>query len=108
MAGFRRAQLRGSDELFRPTKNVSLNTETTITVEETIESPVVEANTVHHTQPVPVNRMHAPHFSTKELTLLAEAVQRIKFPGKTYPRPSVEDFEMLEDLRQKLLDMTKE
>jgi len=39
----------------------------------------------------------------RAVELLAEAVQHLKFPGKTPARPSIGDFESLEALRQKLL-----
>ena len=44
--------------------------------------------------------------SDEEVQTLAEAVQRLKFPGhKPSNKPPVEEFERLEELRQKLLSV---
>jgi hypothetical protein len=91
MPGFRRIQLRGSDELFRTTE-----------VEETEESaPALPA--VHPVPAAPGHEVRSVRLSTEEVEILAEAVQHLKFPGKTPSRPSIGDFERLESLRQKLL-----
>ena len=97
MRGFRRAQLRGSEELFRPTE------------EENGEQHVVRAPAEERPAVTPVPAAPAPdartvRLSEGEIELLAEAVQHLKFPGKSSQRPSVDDFERLEALRQKLLD----
>ena len=94
MRGFRRAQLRGSDELFRPTE-----------AEETDDN----LGPVDHPKVTPVPAEPPPDLRSVRLTageiqVLADAVQHLKFPQKGSNRPSVDDFERLESLRQKLLD----
>ena len=85
MPGFRRAQLRGSEELFRST-----------------EHPLPEPP-VHPVPAAPTHNLRSVRLSEEDVQLLAEAVQHLKFPGKTPARPSIGDFERLEALRQKLL-----
>ncbi|TMC50115.1 MAG: hypothetical protein E6J14_04475 [Chloroflexi bacterium] len=101
MAGFRRAQLRGSDELFRPTQAEA----------ERNREPVSQVNP---TGSPPISRMPPPsaggrllRLSDEEIQTIADALQRLKFPGqqKTPPKPAVEEFERLEELRQKLLSV---
>ena len=48
--------------------------------------------------------MRSVRLTDNELRILSEAVQHLKFPSKAPARPSVDDFETLEVLRQKLLD----
>jgi hypothetical protein len=91
MPGFRRAQLRGSDELFR-------STETAAPVEHPLPEPAV-----HPVPGAPTHSLRSLRLTEEEIQLLAEAVQHLKFPGKTPARPSIGDFEALEALRQKLL-----
>jgi hypothetical protein len=90
MPGFRRVQLRGSDELFRDTDEPT-----------TVEAP--DPAPVHPVPAAPSHDYRSVRLSTEEVELLAEAVQRLKFPGKQLARPSIGDFERLEALRQKLL-----
>ena len=91
MPGFRRAQLRGSDELFRSTD------------EPAPVEPVLPEPPVHPVPAAPTHNLRSVRLSEEEIELLAEAVQHLKFPGKTPARPSIGDFESLEALRQKLL-----
>ena len=95
MRGFRRAQLRGSDELFRSAEPEQLDAPL---------SPVVNEDAVHPVPTAPVPHMRSVRLTDDELRLLSEAVQHLKFPNKAPARPSVDDFEKLEVLRQKLLD----
>ncbi len=101
MAGFRRAQLSGSDELFRPTQPGHQ------AHEASLPPPA-------RTRPEPVESAPAParpegrliRLTDDEIDVLADAVQRMKFPTSARPavtKPSVDEFERLEDLRQKLL-----
>ena len=97
MRGFRRAQLRGSDELFRSTEP------------EQIDAPISPGlprdNAAHPVPAAPAAGLRSVRLSDDELQTLAEAVQHLKFPQqKAIIRPSVDDFERLEQLRQKLLD----
>jgi hypothetical protein len=95
MRGFRRAQLRGSDELFRPTderegQDTSANEPESAAVTAVPAAPAPDMRSVRLTQ--------------EQLQILADALQHMKFPQKAPARPSIGDFEQLEELRQKLLD----
>lgn len=94
MKGFRRAQLRGSDELFRTTDGGGGPEQEVMAVEVPEVRPVPAA-------PSPDQR--SVRLSDGELELLADAVQHLKFPHQPSTRPSMERFEQLEALRQKLL-----
>jgi len=48
--------------------------------------------------------MRSVRLTDDELRILSEAVQTPEIPAKAPTRPSVDDFEKLEVLRQKLLD----
>lgn len=98
MPGFRRAQLRGSDELFRPTTQAGDRQDRTERAPLRDEEPYQAARTA-----APPGRLL--RLSDDEIQVLAEALQRLKFPGqgKLVTKPSVDEFERLEELRQKLL-----
>jgi hypothetical protein len=95
MRGFRRAQLRGSDELFRSDEPEQLDAPL---------SPAMNDEPVHPVPSAPAPHMRSVRLTDNELRILSEAVQHLKFPSKAMQRPSVDDFETLEVLRQKLLD----
>jgi hypothetical protein len=95
MRGFRRAQLRGSDELFRSAEPEQLDAPLTPSVNNDPGHPVPSA---------PASHMRSVRLTDDELRILSDAVQHLKFPPKPPTRPSVDDFEKLEVLRQKLLD----
>jgi hypothetical protein len=95
MKGFRRAQLRGSEELFRPTDDAPGKQEV-MAVDVPAEPRPVPAS------PAPGQR--SVRLSNEEIDILADAVQHLKFPHQQSGRPSMERFEQLEALRQKLLD----
>jgi hypothetical protein len=95
MKGFRRAQLRGSEELFRPTDDPPGKQEV-LAVDVPAEPRPVPAS------PAPGQR--SVRLSNEEIDILADAVQHLKFPHQQSGRPSMERFEQLEALRQKLLD----
>jgi len=97
MRGFRRAQLRGSDELFRTTDAESSDDRLSPAVPD--DHPSV---TAVPSMPPPETR--SVRLTEDEINVLAEAVQHLKFPQKSTTRPSVDDFERLDGLRQKLLD----
>ena len=96
MRGFRRAQLRGSDELFRPTEEDETQA---VHASAQVDGPAVTA-----VPAAPAPDMRSVRLSEEQIQLIAEALQHLKFPGKTPARPSIGDFEQLEELRQKLLD----
>lgn len=91
MPGFRRAQLRGSDELFRSSDEPA-----------PIETAPAEI-AIHPVPAAPAPDLRSVRLSEEEIRLVVEALQHLKFPGKTPARPSIGDFESLEELRQKLL-----
>jgi hypothetical protein len=95
MRGFRRAQLHGSDELFRSAEPEQLDAPLSVGVNDDAVHPVPAA---------PAPHMRSVRLTDDELRILSEAVQHLKFPSKATTRPSVDDFEKLEVLRQKLLD----
>jgi hypothetical protein len=59
---------------------------------------------VHPVPSAPAPHMRSVRLTDNELRILSDAVQHLKFPSKAMQRPSVDDFETLEVLRQKLLD----
>jgi len=88
MKGFRRAQLRGSDELFRPTDATEPKQE------------VIAVDVLDEVRTVPA----APHHSQRSVRLTDEEIDlHLKFPHQQSGRPSMERFEHLEAIRQKLL-----
>ena len=95
MKGFRRAQLRGSDELFRTTDDTVVKQEVMAVDVPGVVRPVPAA---------PAHDQRSVRLSNTEIELLADAVQHLKFPHQPSGRPSMERFEQLDALRQKLLD----
>lgn len=95
MPGFRRAQLRGSEELFRSTEMREANA-----VERGGNDPPPAAAPPAR----PEGRL--VRLTDDDIALLVDALQRLKFPTSSRPvtKPSVAEFERLEELRQKLLD----
>ena len=92
MSGFRRAQLQGSDELFRTTEPQTVAADQPDLVPP--PTPVPNA---------PSAGSRSLRLEASEIALLAESLQHLKFPAKQPPKPSMEEFETLEALRQKLL-----
>jgi hypothetical protein len=89
-SSFRRAQLRGSEEIFRPTQ---------------AEPPgaVPPPRPVVEPPPPPRAEGRLVRLTDEEITQLAEALQRLKYPTSMRPvKPSIAEFEQLEELRQKL------
>jgi hypothetical protein len=105
MAGFRRAQLRGSEELFTPTRTDG--GEPPATRQEPATPPSAGASaavTAATSTRLPEGRL--VRLTDEEVQTLAEAVQRLKFPGhKPANKPPVDEYERLEELRQKLLSV---
>src|SRR5579884_3695228 len=100
MKGFRRAQLtHGSDELFRDTTgehDEPVAQQTEIQATATVQA-------VHPVPAAPAPDLRSVRLNSEEIELIAKALQHLKFPQKETSRPSVDDFELLEELRQKLL-----
>jgi hypothetical protein len=100
MSGFRRAQLRGSDELFQPTRTDTGEPPATRPPGDNA-APAATQQPVRHT---PEGRL--VRLTDDEVRTLAEAVQNLKFPGhKAANKPPIDEFERLEELRQKLLSV---
>jgi hypothetical protein len=97
MRGFRRAQLRGSDELFRPTEEGEDNG--AVSPALPIDNPAITA-----VPAAPSPDLRSVRLTEDQIRTLADAVQHLKFPQKAAARPSISDYEKLEELRQKLLD----
>jgi hypothetical protein len=107
MAGFRRAQLRGSEELFTPTRTENGEPPATrpdpVTPDAAGASSAVTAAS-NSTTRLPEGRL--VRLTDEEVQTLAEALQRLKFPGhKAANKPAVDEYERLEELRQKLLSV---
>jgi hypothetical protein len=96
MRGFRRAQLRGSDELFRPTEDPDAQRETAASPADNSAVTAVPA--------APSPDLRSVRLTEEQINIIADALQHMKFPQKQPARPSIGDFERLEELRQKLLD----
>lgn len=95
MTSFRRANLRGSDELFRPTH-------TDTPASDTRQAAPVATATPTAAKP----EGHLVRLTDEEVGILTDAIQRLKFPTSQKPsvtKPSVDEFERLEELRQKLI-----
>jgi hypothetical protein len=104
MPSFRRAQLRGSDELFQPTRTD--NGEPPSLRPSPASGPDA-ASTVTVPAPSRAPEGRLVRLTDEEVQTLAEAVQRLKFPGHGAgsSKPPLEEFERLEELRQKLLSV---
>lgn len=89
-SSFRRAHLRGSEELFRPTQG---------------SAPGVAAAAAQPTESPPAPRAEGLllRLTEDEITQLADALHRLKFPPPAPHKPSIAEREQLEELRQKLL-----
>lgn len=99
MTSFRRAQLRGSEELFRPTRPGESSDTAVATPPAPVSEAPATATAVHH-------EGRLVRLTDEEIALLSDALQRLKFPTSARPavtKPSVAEFERLEELRQKLL-----
>jgi hypothetical protein len=115
MPKFNRISLVGSEELFRPTRVDSDESEPV----EAAPADVLAGHDPHppapnpalpSPSPAPLTRDRALHrlqLTEGQLKLLLEAVQRMKYPGQTHgtSKPSIEEFEALEQLRNTLYDV---
>ena len=87
--GFKRVSLVGSEELFRPTKPNSDETDEVIS-EVVDRKPPVEKHLL------------TVHLSPAEVELMLEAIQVAKYPDRPRPKPSLDKHERLDRLRGKL------
>ena len=100
---FRRAHLRGSDELFRPTRPD----------EDVAISPAIPARDSsvalrpHTEEALGVQRLEGRlvRLSDEEIEILVDAIQKLKYPTATKvpTKPPMDVHERLEELRQKLI-----
>ena len=92
MSKFKRASLAGSEELFRPTRPKVLE-DTDDVITEAVER-----------RPEPVEREHVNHLDVTdaELQLLLEAIQTAKYPEQRRAKPSLDKFQRLDSLKEKL------
>ena len=88
---FKRASLVGSDEVFRTTSPAAEDTDDVIA--EVLDRRPIE-------RLVPGTRQLS--FSPEEVELLLEAIQVSKYPDKARPKPSLDKFERLDEIRAKL------
>ena len=98
---FRRVALTGSGELFRNTSQPAPL--------PTASEPAVPLGLPRedsHEQRYPVETYYQYSLTEAQVQTLIDALQKIKYPHnlKSTSRPSMEDFERLEGLRQILLD----
>jgi hypothetical protein len=100
---FRRAHLRGSDELFRPTRPEDDLPPASVVAP--MRRPGEAA--AHSDASLGVMRPdgHLIRLSDDELEMLVDAVQKLKYPTATKvpTKPPMDVYERLEELRQKLL-----
>lgn len=110
MAGsFRRANLRGSDELFRPTRPGG---EEEMLPPAPVRPPAPEPARVIPRAPEAHGAARPQgqlvRLSDEEVELIVDALQRLKYPTSSKPatKPPMDLFERYEELRKRLLDGT--
>jgi hypothetical protein len=116
MPKFNRISLVGSEELFRPTRG-----ETEEEITEPVEPAPADTFAGHQGQgpatslpyptpgAAPVARergLYRVQLSEGQIKTLVEAVQRMKYPAQVHAssKPSIEEFEALDQLRSALLN----
>ena len=92
MSKFKRVSLAGSEELFRPTRPKVLD-DTDDVISEAVDRPAPEAE--------PQNLIRLA-LTPAELKLLLEAIQAAKYPEQNRPKPSLDKFQRLDSLKEKL------
>lgn len=100
---FKRVSLTGSAELFRETRGI---TDPILEEDAPQPAPPPEPVRLHR---LPPRALETPRYTYSltevQVQTLADAVQKIKYPHTMRSiRPSMEEFESLEALRQILLD----
>jgi hypothetical protein len=122
MPKFNRISLLGSEELFRPTKpepepmppadEVAGRVNPPLPEPEPVPAPAVQPQpSVPALAPAPAplareRALYRIQVSEQQVRMLVDGVQRMKYPHqvKTDQKPSIEEFEALEELRNTLLD----
>ena len=130
MPKFQRVSLVGSDELFRPTRVADTEPEAAREVQEEEPPPIgsrldpadvlsgrtpAQQLTPALPEPGPVTPALAPlrdrsyhrlQLTTDQVKMLIEGLQRMKYPHLVHTdhKPSMEEFETLEQVRKALLD----
>ncbi|GAC1331198.1 MAG: hypothetical protein NVSMB17_09100 [Candidatus Dormibacteria bacterium] len=108
MPKFNRVSLIGSEELFRPTKVEAQPAPVAPADELSGRVPEPQPAPAPAAQPAPLARerqTYRVNLTEGQVKLLIEAVQRMKYPHQTHEsKPSIEDFEELDDLRNHLWD----
>ena len=113
---FKRASLAGSAQLFQPTKVAPREPgqepgDETAEPAELVEEPrYFQPQMVTDALPPTGAPGHLYRLTGEDLDLLLEALQHAKFPHsyQRMPKPPLEEFEELEQLRQKLLRQREE
>lgn len=109
MPKFNRVSLIGSEELFRPTR-LEPEAPAPVAPADELAGRVPEPKPVPApaTQPAPLARdrqTYRVNLTEGQVKTLIEAVQRMKYPQQAHEsKPSIEDFEELDDLRNHLWD----
>ena len=107
MPKFNRVSLMGSDELFRPT-HVESQPAAPVAPADGLSGRQPEPALPALPQPAPLSRDHHSYrvnLNEGQIKLLIEAVQRMKYPQQVHEtKPSIENFEELDDLRNHLWD----
>ena len=101
---FRRISLSGSAELFRETAApVEASEAVTLSHPAAPERGLVPAAEIRVAEAI---TYFGYHLTEEQVRTLAEALQKLKYPHtlRSLTRPSMEEFERLEALRQQLLD----
>ena len=109
MPKFNRVSLIGSEELFRPTKveaEAPCRWPPPTSSQDASPEPAPALPPAPHPAPLARDRQtYRVNLTEGQVKLLIEAVQRMKYPQQTHEsKPSIEDFEELDDLRNHLWD----
>jgi hypothetical protein len=116
MPKFQRVSLLGSEELFRPTKVEEASAPDEPLVQEVAPADSFSGRTIPAAPPpAPIpsppplaqeRYVHRLHLTASQVRTLIEGVQRMKYPHqvRNEGKPSIEEFEELEALRNLLLD----
>lgn len=97
MGQFKRARLSGSDELFRATRPEQAENEA-VEREGAVDAPPTE----------PVADTLAVELTVPEVRAVVEALQLARFPERTRPRPTMDEFERLGELQDRLRRLVAE